>query len=442
MKALYLALIFFSSFFILFLYICSQSNTSSRAHTDIDSKAYLANAELLYHNGSFAWPAPHDQECPYYVLGYPAIIAALYALFGYSTIPLLFFNLLLTLAALILMYGMVMLYDQQAASMSALLLATNLGFLSFSLFILTEITVTFFLLLFLYTTLYAIKKSSLHAFMLTAPALACSILIKPAALYFPFLYLPAAGLSLYHSYHDIKKTFFILSSWIALFALPLTLYATHQAAVFGKFYICKLDQENLLYWFYPHVRAAIHQTTADDERIFLRTLSQEDIRHVFLQDIRNHPFKASAIWLKNCLKTWLGLYTTHIKLLLEPELSGGDISFFKQQGSLYEKIKNYIRAGTDKEWLQALAWYEALFLVLRLCFLTLGFFWLYKKQEYASAIILLLYMAYFTIITGHDGCARFRMLLEPALILLSSLGIACFPDLFFTRRIDNKKALA
>jgi hypothetical protein len=33
------------------------------------------------------------------------------------------------------------------------------------------------------------------------------------------------------------------------------------------------------------------------------------------------------------------------------------------------------------------------------------------------------YLAYFSLITGHDGCARFRMLFEFVLIVLAALGV-------------------
>jgi len=119
----------------------------------------------------------------------------------------------------------------------------------------------------------------------------------------------------------------------------------------------------------------------------------------------------------------LGLFVTNLKVLVEPNIRGGDISFFKIKGSCWERIANYITTGTQQKWIWFIGIFEAIWLFARyvLCFFTLYSMALQRKLSLLCFFCS--YLFYFSMITGHDGCARFRMMFEFLLIILAALGV-------------------
>lgn len=428
---IFACLIFFAAASLM---LWQQVPNTLDAHTDFDSKAYLEHAHLLYTNHSFAWPR---EGMPYYVLGYPFIMGVLYhGGFGESKAVIIFFQLFVALLTGLLLFSLAQrLCNDRAARIALILFSCNIGFLTFTQFILTEIVLTCLLTLFVWFTVLLCERPGRWALAGSALSLSFSVLIKPAGLYFTVLYLPF--LFWLFIRHGLMWRYIIarLSKWLALFLLPLGLYMGHNKYVFGQAYISKLGRQNLYYWFYPNVRAALHNSSADQERLKLLAMPEKLVKKQFITDALHHPFIYAFVWGKNMIKTLVGLFSTNLKVLVEPTTKGGDVSFFKTRGSIFQRIKAYVEGGTTTVWLKAVAYTEALWSAIRLIFVLYGAWWLYTFMQ-PYAIFLLLYSGYFILITGHDGCARFRMMIEVPLLLCVAIGVWALYTRFKRKRVS------
>lgn len=402
---------------------------ASSGHADIDSKAYTEKALLFYSTNSFASPG---QEQPYYTLGYPFFIGILYRLFGTTVFPIILAQILLViLSCFLIMRVAQRLFNQQAGYIAAFLCSINLGYLIFTQFILTEILLSFFLLLFferLTKYLAFDNNTQKTALIQSGLALGTSIIVKPAAIFFIF---PICLLLLIFTSSSWLKKIVTAFVFAASFYLPVIGYMTYNKIVFNNFSVSRLDSVNFYYWFFANVRAQEFGTTSAHERTNLMQLAQQrgdgHVRELFWQELKIKPLLFAYVWLLNVAKTFGGLYVTNLKVLLEPK-SNAHVSFFTSSGGLLSKTWHYVSSRSSKAWVIALGIFEALWSFARYVLCLFGLLYLYRKQKWFFLLLTILFIAYFSLITGHDGCARFRMMLESILIVLAAGGLSILCD--------------
>ena len=181
---------------------------------------------------------------------------------------------------------------------------------------------------------------------------------------------------------------------------------------------------NVCYWYYPHLLAHINNTNSDHERAQLRRYpSHHEVWRDLHKDVIQYPKEALIALVKNCTKTLCGLYTTNLKVLIDPAANPGGLSFFRLSGTFFTRCHAYITGNTSLLWIKALGYWEAGLLILNYLFFVVGLCALYKQRRWAILVFILLYLGYFTGITGHDGCARFRMMFDMILLALAAGGI-------------------
>jgi len=410
--------------FVVLSYLLYLNVSPVKSHCDIDSKAYLERAELFYKTNSFAREG--ESSPPYFTLGYPLLIGLIFKVCGPSKDAIVLVQVLIALLIGLLLFSIAQrLFNRLVAVIVSLFFAANLGFLVFAQFILTELFLVFFLTLFFerFTSfLISQKRSSLAAAGL---ALGLSVLIKPAALYFPLMLLP---LLWYVVYGSARKKLSMIVLLCVSFFLPIVGHCVHNKIVFGSYSLGSLDQINIYFWFFPHVLAQQYGTNSDIERERLFRLNDKDpfftsVKTLFKQELMNKPVLFVFVWLKNVFKTCVGLYTTNLKVLVDPNVHGGDISFFRLQGTVWQKINRYIVAGTSLLWVKVVGYLETCWSLMRYVLCLIGLLGLWGMRRYAEFYLFSSYLFYFAMITGHDGCARFRMLFEFILIILAAYGL-------------------
>lgn len=394
-----------------------QAELKQPAHVDVDSKAYLASARMMYQDGSFA----EIGYVPYYTLGYPLLISAIYKGFKQENTALIIITqiILSLLIGGIIFFFTKHIFGTTAAALSSLFFGCNLGFLVFSQFILTEITLAFFLLVAFCIFHCYLKTTHKKYLIITGILLGLSIIVKPAALYYPLV------LMLF-----IKRPWrvWIVSviMLISSFYLPIAAYQLHNRFTFSSWSIGSLNDVNLLFWFLPHVLAEQHGTSSDQERTALKQQEAEQgtsfIRSLLWQEITQHPSTVAYAWLKNTAKTIGGLYTANLKILVDPTVYSGQYSFFRMQGSYGERIKTYVWDSSSLLWVKLLGFGECCWNILRIILVLLSLCYLLLTKQWLLFFLFISYIAYFLLITGHDGCARFRMMIEAPLIILTALG--------------------
>lgn len=401
-------------------------NVSDREpHCDIDSKAYLERGALFYTTNRFVTPL-HPQQ-PYYALGYAFVIGMAYKIFGQSMAVIIALQVLLSLISCFLIMCITRrFFGGWAVSVAAVFFALNVGYLTFTQFVLTEILLSFFLVLFFERMTAYLQEQKFSQLITAGLALGTSIMVKPAAIYFVFV---VCGLLLAFAQGAWFKRFGIAAMFALSFYIPVLGYMTYNYHAFGNFCVSTLDRVNMYYWFFPNVLATENNTTSDIERTKLLALSEgshnfDAVQDLFFQKLQQRPILFVRVWLTNVFKTMVGLYTTNLKVLVEPHVHGGAISFFKMQGGVLTKAWAYIAAGASKPWVVAVGFCEALWSVLRYLLCLLGLVMLFRSRKIELLLLALAFIAYFALITGHDGCARFRMMFEFLLIVLAAGG-AC-----------------
>jgi 4-amino-4-deoxy-L-arabinose transferase-like glycosyltransferase len=424
-------------FSILFFYLAGSLNKYIKTTNyvdpfeDIDSKAYIYNAEKFYKNNNFTITGK-DYIKPYFALGYPAFMSLVYKYLKPKNSSVIWVQILLAfLTSIFIFYTASIIFGSNIGIVAFILSTINVGFLTFSNFILTETLLAFLLSLFLYLFVLFLKHRKLNYVIFSGLVLGISIWVKPAAIYFvlPIILLIAC----------LNKIFSLRAILLFAFSfyLPVLLYMGYNKVNLGNFSVTTLGNENLYLYFYPKVLAEKNNTDIKVESEKIRSMltgsklnpnSWIKIKESFKKDLTENYFNFASVWLKNVFKTLVGLYSTNLKVLLNKDLRGGDISFFKTKGKFLERIKTYIFAGTNlpgmtSTILKTASVYEAIWSILRYILAFLGLLFLLIKRDFKYFFFLFFYIFYFALITGHDGCARFRMMFEPALIILAAQGL-------------------
>lgn len=392
------------------------------AHCDVDSSAYIMTGSMIYKDGNFA----AQKQLPYFCLGYPLFVGVVYKLFGPNNIFVVIAQIILALCSMVLIFAIAaMLFSQWVGAVSALLFATNLGYLTFSQFILTETVLSFLLLLFVFFLMrfYLLERSFLLA--LSAFMLGLSVVVKPAGILF------LGPLVLWIVVLCRSKRMLgwkVCGMVVVFFWLPILSYMTHNKIMFNQFRIGALAKLNMHYWYLPNVLGWVNNTNSDIERIELRKYASihgdEGVDNFFKESLKKHPVIAIKAWLWGASKTMLGLFTTNLKVLVDEHIGGGCISFFRISGTLLDRVHEYVCKGTSLRWVHVVGYFEIVYSTLLYFFSIIGLgYLLFNRRYHLLLAFFVLYLGYFIGITGHDGCARFRMMIEAILVLLAALGI-------------------
>lgn len=381
-------------------------------HQDIDSKAYVYHAQALVEHGTII-----DQAQPYYALGYAYFLAGTFALFGQSTWVIIFVQALLTLLSFIVIARIAqVLFGHSVGIYAVILCCMSVGYYVFTQFILTEVLLAFFLLLFL-------ERLCAGALGSAGLALGLSVIVKPAALYFA---VPVA-LILFARTRD-SFTIPSIMFFLCMFYLPVLGYMVHNKILFNTFRVSSLGIVNMCDWYLPNLVADRDGISQEKARNYLRTQfpNDDDFTHrsrYLVDTVRQNPLCALRVWGKNMMKTAVGLYATNLKILVAPSLQGANNSFFATKGTLLQRVFAYVTQASSHVWVSIVAWYEVFFSVLRWVLCVFGLYVLYTRRQWFAVSLCVMYLGYFFGITGHDGCARFRMMSEGMIIVLAAGGL-------------------
>ncbi|MFH1644750.1 MAG: glycosyltransferase family 39 protein [bacterium] len=420
-------LFFFTMIFLIFSTILYLNIDPINPHQDIDSKAYTERGLKFANTGSLL---ENDlTRPPYFVVGYSFFIGLIYKYLGQHHFYIILIQILLALLSGFLIFRICRRFlNETIARIAFVLFSFNLGYLVFSQFILTEILLAFLFLLFMDFFLIFFETKEGFYLISACLILGLSVLIKPAALFYIFfiwtLIFSFLKLPIHH------RIVFILIAAFS-FYLPIFAYMGFNKKNYGHFKLSALGEVNLYLWYYPNVLAEKNSTDSNFERQLLDFKIKGDrftqdswteIKKDFYKDLKRQPFLFIYVWGKNVAKTLFGAYLTNMKILVS-DIEGGTISYFKGQGTFLEKIHQYIAAGAKSNWIIFIGYLESIWSIFRFALALLGLFYLLLKRRYELVSIFSSFIFYFALISGHDGCARFRMMFEFVLIILAALGL-------------------
>ncbi len=398
------------------------------SHLEIDSSGYERIAVHFAQTSRLECPQRPDLH-PVQTFAYPLFLGLIYKVAGHSYGWIVFVQCLLALLCGLFIYCIALhLFNQWVARLAIAVWSINLGFLVYVQFLLTEILFVTFLLAFLDQFVIYLKKKELFNVLVAGFLLGCSVVIKPAALLFIF---PLMIFILLFTSGNWRKKIMACILCSSFFYLPVIVYMTRNKICYGHFRIAPMMDEILYKYFVSRVQGALqnrsHMDVLRDEAMVSGTHEfNEDgfksSQQFLISTAMQRPFLILQIWFLNVFKTFVGLYTTQWKVLLEPAVQGGDCSFFKTSGGFLERIHMYITCGTESKLLQSMGYLEALWTIIRYLLILVACWYLMYSRQYNLLIFFIMYVGYFTMITGHDGCARYRMMIEPLLLIWSCLG--------------------
>ena len=71
---------------------------------------------------------------------------------------------------------------------------------------------------------------------------------------------------------------------------------------------------------------------------------------------------------------------------------------------------------------------------MRYCAIIIAFIYFISKKKWALFFLFGSWIAYFSGITGFDGCSRFRFMLEGQLLIISAVGFVVMWNMFFKQK--------
>ena len=366
------------------------------------------------------------KEIPLEVLGYPVFLSLIYHLISHSMVYIILFQVLLSIGCLLLLRRIMWFFvGIEGETIVTILWLLNLGFLIYSQLLLIEVILAFFYLWFIERILTFYYKPSYRFIIEAGFILGFSILLRPASLFYACCFAPFL---LFIQKKSFFYRFIACLLFLGSFYVPIGFYMTINYWLFNQFIICPVMNVNLFHFFYPKLIAALKEQEIFNHPFML--LINKDItqQHITIDTQRNlfrlmmtYPFISIKIWLINMLKSAIGLYQTQWKLYFE--LADQATSYFTLPGNWFVRMKLYICSGTIALWLQGLGWYELIYLIVEYVSAGIGSLWLLAQRKIWLFFFAISFVLYGLLITGPDGSGRFRMMIEPWLLVLTALGL-------------------
>ena len=340
------------------------------------------------------------------------------------------FQIVLALFIIVLVFKMALWwFSQRVALLAAFLASINLGLLVFPQFILAETLLCFFLLAALERLSAYVHQHRAHQLAISVLLFGLSVILKAAALYYVFFL--AIVFLLYNQTIKWCGLHHIVL-FLLMFLVPVGTSMVRNKMQYGYWYLTAVDKINLYTLFLPKLLSETKMVPREQaEKMVGDKLSVheyasgrgwEKARVMLLNEVLAHPFVAVKIIIKNCCKTLLGLYSTHLKRLFSGEV-WLPRSFFSFEGSWWQRIRDYCWYGTNSYGLASLCFLELFWNIIRLFFVFLAFISLCLKRQWLALLIFSSFLFYFILITFPDGCGRLRFMCEMQFTIMAALGI-------------------
>ena len=400
-----------------------------QAHLEIDSTGYDAIAQYFYHTNKLINPLDHT-SAPIQPVGYPFFLGLMYKLFGINYAAVIAIHVVLCLiTAWLLARIAIIVFDNSIAQIVLILFSIHIGFLVYAQLILAEILLVTFLVAFWERLITFIKSHSLAHAGQTGLLLGLSILIKPIALLYIFPLIVIVWFFFTEGYQQ-KVTY--VAALVCSFYVPIAAYMMYNYFLYNVFALAPMFHLNMYQCFLSKVIARIERIPIHEvinNLLFFKGAHSFDYagwdhaRTLFLDYFKSYPVTFFTIWFENVIKTLAGLFTTQLKVLANPNFTGGDCSFFNIEGTLFERLYTYITFGSPAYWVSIIGCAEAVWSIVRYLCACFALLVLYIERNYAIGILFVSFIVLCALATGIDGCCRYRMAFEPLLMLLTAFGI-------------------
>ncbi len=364
--------------------------------------------------------------------GYPAFVAVIYWIFGNHPYAVLFVQIFLNLASVVLMYKIGReLFSEKAGFIAALLFSLDLHHIIFINYLLTETLYTTVFLAGLYYLVRGFKTNQIRFFILSGGIYGISTLIRPISQYY------IAGIVLFliiQNYKNWRQGIRVAVLLFAAYFVAVAPWCYRNYTTFGHFAVSNIKGYNLLFWNASYFEAKRQHKTI------------EQINDGFLVELKkmgwtpeSNPFdkeKLDGELANKIIKAHFGDYLiTHLTGTVKIHLSLGTQSLTEvlhipaKKWTEEEKYTNGVWVLAQKFFATKtiyeiiLGLFVALFLVFVYSFAVIGIWNMVKQKQVLLLLFLLGSAGYFALISGIISYARYRLPSMPFYILLASVGV-------------------
>ena len=391
-----------------------------------DQAIYIQLAQKFPDSGFLGVPTER-------VPGYPFFIAGIYTLFGESVWNVIIIQILLDSISCVLIALMAKSLFSKGFWIAGILSAINLNMVILSSSLLTDTLFLFLFILFLFSLLQYLQNERTRWFVLLVLFISLATLVRPSSYYLlPILLIGLVGWRLWH-----RDTVLKIGTLVALYLVivGVVLGSIHQRNYqqYGSASLVSQTGTHLLGWVVPATYQYSGQGSYQEGQQLARTRLASALQRDQLEVLPANPFESSSyqanvgkdilfeLGFLNTLKAWVVGSTINLlapSVAYSPALRAMEHpSFYETEGNgIVEKLFNYIKNSSGFLYLSILVVGTIISIIFTILALV-GVFKMTSSQKPITVTTLLILVGYFLAITGPIIGVKYRLPIEPILIL-------------------------
>ena len=386
--------------------------------------------------------------------GYPLFIASIYSIFGEVMWNVILIQILLDSISCIMIATIAHLLFDKGFWIAGVLSSINLNMVILSSTFLPDTLFLFLFILFLFSFSQYLQNKNIRWFFLLTLFISLATLVRPSSYYLlPILLIGLVGWRLWE-----RDTVIKISKLVALYLLVVgtLLGSIHQRNYqqYGSIALASNTGSHLLNWVVPAVYQYSGQGSYQEGQKLAREKLAFVLQNDHLERLPSNPFASSSyqanvgkellfeFGFMNILKAWVVGSTINLlapSVAYAPALRAMEHpSFYETEGSgIVDKLLQYIKNSSGLLYLSILAVGTIISIIFTILSL-LGLFKIFSSVSLVTTTSLILLVCYFLAITGPIIGVKYRLPMEPILLLFVVNFLTRFRLLKFSKSSQSK----
>ena len=368
--------------------------------------------------------------------GYPLFIVSIYSIFGEVIWSVILIQILLDSISCVVIALMAKSLFGKGFWIAGVLSVVNLNMMILSASVLTDTLFLFLFILFIFSLLQYLQNERTRWLVLLVLFISLATLVRPSSYYLlPILLIGLVGWRLWHRDTILKIGKLVI---LYLVIVGVLLGSIHQRNYqqYGSTALVSQTGAHFLGWVVPATYQYSGQGSYQEGQWLARERLASALQRDQLEVLSPNPFESSSyqtnvgkdilfeLGFLNVLKAWVVGSTINLlapSVAYAPALRAMEHpSFYETKGSgIVEKLFNYIKNSSGLLYLSILAAGTIISVVFTMLALV-GAFKMTLEFPPVTVITLLILVGYFLAITGPIIGVKYRLPIEPILILFAT----------------------
>jgi 4-amino-4-deoxy-L-arabinose transferase-like glycosyltransferase len=367
------------------------------------------------------------------VPGYPLFIASIHTIFGEGLWNVISIQILLDSISCVVIALMAKSLFSKGFWIAGILSAINLNMVILSVSLLTDTLFLFLFILFLFSLIQYLQNERIRWLVLLVLFISLATLVRPSSYYLlPILLIGLVGWRLWHR-DTILKIGTLTVLYLVIIGVLLGSIHQRNYQQYGSTALVSQTGTHLLGWVVPAAYQYSGQGSYQEGQQLARERLASALQRDQLETLSPNPFESSSyqanvgkdvlfeLGFLNMLKAWVVGSTINLlapSVAYTPALRSMEHpSFYETEGNgIVEKLFNYIKNSNGFLYLSILAVGTIISIIFTMLAL-IGVFKMISALPPITVTTLLLLVGYFFAITGPIIGVKYRLPIEPILIL-------------------------